>query len=144
MATHQFTINGVTYQDGDEVQFQVLSSRGYRRGIFRGKYDDTRYHIQDIDNNWKMPGGEKYCFTLTPKDFYKVASPAPMSRAEVLEKIKGTDNLRGMINDGWHEAGRSFEILGDSITVGGTQWTPILYDDAEDPDFLKTNAIKLI
>ena len=64
-------INGVKYVYGDEVQFQVLKDRGYSRGIFRGRFDDERYRIQDIDEAWKMPAGSNHIFTLQPKDFYK-------------------------------------------------------------------------
>ena len=52
-------------------------------------------------------------------------------------------NLIGEIDLGWHEAGRTFEILGNSIEVGGQRWTPIRYMDEDDPDFIKTAAIKI-
>lgn len=45
------------------------------------------------------------------------------------------------IKDGWHEAGRTGVTLGVPVLVEQL-WTPILFDDEEDPDFLKTAAIE--
>lgn len=61
------------------------------------------------------------------------------SRQGETEKIR----LFGIIKSGWFNAGQQFEILGDSINVNGMQWTPVLYNGEEDPDFLKTDAIHL-
>jgi hypothetical protein len=51
---------------------------------------------------------------------------------------------RGKIDDGWFNAGQEFEILGEPIHVNGQDWTPIVYDGEEDPDFIKTAAVKII
>lgn len=65
-------------------------------------------------------------------------------KAQSQGEQKPVKNLRGEIETGWYDAGKKFEILGDSIEVNGMRWTPVLYDGHEDPDFLKTHAIKLI
>jgi hypothetical protein len=46
------------------------------------------------------------------------------------------------IKDGWEDAGRHGEQLGDPIEVNGMSWTPVLFQDEEDPDFFKTAALE--
>lgn len=49
---------------------------------------------------------------------------------------------KGVIASDYFDAGREFTILGDAILVNGTAWVPILYDNEDDPDFLKADAVE--
>ena len=51
---------------------------------------------------------------------------------------KGT---RVKVKSGWYEYGKSGTVLGKNILVGNV-WTPILWDDADDPDWSKTTALE--
>lgn len=51
--------------------------------------------------------------------------------------------IKAEIKEGWLEAGRKLTVLGEPIIVNGMSWTPVLFDDEEDPDFHKTAAIKI-
>jgi len=49
--------------------------------------------------------------------------------------------MRAKIKNGWHGAGRTCEVLGDPVFVL-QNWSPVLWDDEEDPDFIKTAALE--
>ena len=46
--------------------------------------------------------------------------------------------MKMMIKEGWDRSGRVGTRLGPDITVGTMNWTPILWDDEEDPDWHKS------
>ncbi len=43
-----------------------------------------------------------------------------------------------VVKAGFVDAGRKGRSLGEHITVNGMQWTPVLWDDEEDPEFFKS------
>lgn len=45
---------------------------------------------------------------------------------------------------GWDRAGRYGEIIGASVHMGGLWWTPVEWDDEEDPDWHKTAGLTRI
>lgn len=51
-----------------------------------------------------------------------------------------SDFKRCKIKDGWEGAGREGKVLGDNVDVK-QYWTPILFDDEEDPTFHKTDGL---
>lgn len=65
----------------------------------------------------------------------EVAAAAPPS---------GVDREAVEIRDGWAGAGRRGVRLGPDVEAGGLKWTPVLWDDEEDPDFHKATAIRAL
>ena len=51
---------------------------------------------------------------------------------------------RGRVKEGWQDAGRQFDVLGSSIELNGTWWTPIIFDMEEDPTWIKTRAFEFL
>lgn len=49
---------------------------------------------------------------------------------------------RGVVKEGWYDAGRTLTILGKSVTVKNMEWLPIVFDNEEDPTFHKTTSIR--
>lgn len=47
---------------------------------------------------------------------------------------------RVRVKDGWCEAGKEGTRLGPDVLVG-QWWTPVKWDDDEDPDFFKTAGL---
>lgn len=45
---------------------------------------------------------------------------------------------RVQVKAAWDSAGRKGIVLGDSVETAGQMWTPVKWDDEEDPDFFKT------
>lgn len=43
---------------------------------------------------------------------------------------------------GFEDAGRLGQSLGEHITVNGMQWTPVLWDGEDEPDFVKSKGIE--
>lgn len=52
--------------------------------------------------------------------------------------------IKAKVKKGWYDAGKIFFILGDSVRVNVMDWTPIVYDGEEDPDWIKTSAVEII
>lgn len=52
-----------------------------------------------------------------------------------------TEFKKGKIADGYHNAGREFQILGFSVNVNDRLWVPVLFDDEQEPDWLKSSAV---
>jgi len=59
---------------------------------------------------------------------------------KTLKKIQKIGLTRAKIKSGWDKAGKEGDVLGDNIFVK-QWWTPIKWDDEEDPDFIKTLAL---
>ena len=54
-----------------------------------------------------------------------------------------TANCRIRIKSGWDGAGRLGDFLGsENFDCNGQYWTPVLWDNEEDPDFHKTAALE--
>lgn len=49
---------------------------------------------------------------------------------------------RAKIKDGWHEAGKECSVLGPPIMCAQL-WTPVLFDDQEDPEFFKSAGLTM-
>lgn len=49
-----------------------------------------------------------------------------------------------IIKDGWGSAGRQGKILGTPFNVNGMEWTPILWDGDEDPDWYKADGLEIL
>ena len=49
--------------------------------------------------------------------------------------------MRAKVKDGWSDAGRSCTILGEDVFIL-QNWTPVLWDDEEDPTFVKSAALE--
>jgi hypothetical protein len=49
------------------------------------------------------------------------------------------ENLK--IKHGWEDAGRTGQRIGHDVLVNGILWTPILWDDEEDPDWHKAQSL---
>ena len=47
-----------------------------------------------------------------------------------------------VVRPGWVDAGRRGRSLGEHITVNGMQWTPVLWDDADEPAFAKSITLE--
>lgn len=45
------------------------------------------------------------------------------------------------IKKGWDREYRTGKTLGKSKIVNGMEWTPVLWDDEEDPDWHKTRGL---
>lgn len=54
---------------------------------------------------------------------------------------RARQDARVQIRTGWYEAGRRGKRLGPDMHVGGQHWTPVLWDDEEDPDFHKSAGL---
>jgi hypothetical protein len=55
-----------------------------------------------------------------------------------------SDDMTGSrvtIKTGWDGAGRSGTVIGKPTYQGGQPWTPVVWDDDEDPDWIKTAAV---
>lgn len=50
--------------------------------------------------------------------------------------------IRVRIKKGWFNAYHEGKALGPNIHVSSNWWTPVLWDDAEDPDFHKTEGLE--
>jgi hypothetical protein len=46
------------------------------------------------------------------------------------------------IRRGWQEAGKRGVRLGPDVYVGGQPWTPVLWDDEDDPTFHKAAGVE--
>ena len=46
------------------------------------------------------------------------------------------------VKDGYECVGRVGTVLGEPVMRGGQAWTPIAWDDADDPDWFKTVGLK--
>lgn len=55
------------------------------------------------------------------------------------EQFKVEDRIR--IRDGWEEAGKTGTAIGPAFFYGQL-WTPVVWDDNEDPDFVKSIALQ--
>lgn len=55
-----------------------------------------------------------------------------MKLEEQLVRIKG----------GWYQSGRIGLRLGEDILVGPTFWTPVLWENEEDPEFHKAHGLE--
>jgi hypothetical protein len=53
--------------------------------------------------------------------------------------------LRCIVKDGWYDAGKTGVVLFDKPVQDhvGMDWTAVLWDDEEDPDFHKTRSLKI-
>ena len=51
--------------------------------------------------------------------------------------------IRCTMKEGWFEAGKTGVILAEPVFVN-QYWTPVLWDDEEDPDFCKTAALDFV
>jgi hypothetical protein len=49
---------------------------------------------------------------------------------------------RCRIRGEWEGAGRTGQTLGRDQHIGGIMWTPVLWTDAEDPDWHKTEGLE--
>ena len=51
-----------------------------------------------------------------------------------------TTGSKVWVRKGWHDAGRSGTVLGPDVLVQ-QEWTPVLFDDMEDPEFFKAAGL---
>ncbi len=49
--------------------------------------------------------------------------------------------MRCVIRYGWHQERRQGKVLADNVWVE-QDWTPVLWDDEEDPCFFKTQGLE--
>ena len=49
---------------------------------------------------------------------------------------------RVIIKQGWWDEGRVGKRLGSDILIRGIMWTPVLWDDEEDPNWHKSRGIE--
>lgn len=56
-------------------------------------------------------------------------------------KFKAGDLVR--IKKGWDKAGRLGKVLGESIIYRDIEWTPVIWEEEEDPDWNKTIGLEL-
>lgn len=61
--------------------------------------------------------------------------------AEVLRVV---EPVYAKIKDGWYNEGRRCQIIGPSLEIYGIKWTPVLYEDAEDPDWHKSEGLQIL
>ena len=54
----------------------------------------------------------------------------------------GNEKLR--IKAKWHDAGKVGMRVGPDVQIGGMIWTPILWDDENDPDFQKATSLERV
>jgi hypothetical protein len=52
-------------------------------------------------------------------------------------------NDRVRIKDGWESAGREGALITYAISINGTRWTGVQWDDEEDPDWHKTDGLEI-
>lgn len=55
--------------------------------------------------------------------------------------LRGSASVRVTIKKGWEGAGRVGTRLGPDVFVE-QEWTPVLWDDEEDPDFFKARGLE--
>lgn len=48
------------------------------------------------------------------------------------------------MREGWYEAGKLGLLIGPAVYVGGQHWSPVKWDDEEDPDMVKTAGIEFV
>ena len=61
--------------------------------------------------------------------------------AEDVPDDEGYTIARVRIRPGWHDEGKSGTRAGYEIFVGTMGWTPVVWDDEEDPGWCKTHGL---
>lgn len=72
--------------------------------------------------------------------------PANEKQAEELRQCGAdleSEPERLRIKDGWHEAGKTGKRIGWDVIVKQS-WTPVLWDDEEDPDWFKAAGLEAV
>lgn len=52
-------------------------------------------------------------------------------------------SMRVRIKDGWDELGRIGKQIGPRVTLDDQDWTPVLWDDEDDPGWHKTAGLEM-
>ena len=62
---------------------------------------------------------------------------------DVFLKEQENNEARCVVRAGWDGEGKQGKVLGKNIFVE-QYWTPVLWDNEEDPDFCKTDALEIV
>lgn len=94
------------------------------------------------------PAWRQYCFFTTDefKVVYSTGCLADISKfvTSLNEKHKKQRKvIRCKVKEGWVTKGREGKVLADNVWVE-QWWTPVLWDNEEDPCFFKTQGLELL
>jgi len=61
---------------------------------------------------------------------------------KILKKFTAIKGMKSVeIKQGWGSAGKRGLLLGSNVECEGMEWTPVLWEDEEDPDWFKTQGL---
>lgn len=119
----------VTDEGAVRLVLDKLAQSYWKRAEVRQTYKDWKEIVRE--RNWKAWDASEV------KRAVELAFVAGQKQKEVFRK------RRCIIREGWAFAGREGTIIGESVFVEQS-WTPVLWDDEEDPEFFKTGALQII
>lgn len=107
--------------------------------------EEQKKTLLSMNEYWREISGRADWHRLAPSELDNlIHTITPMQVLLIVGEHAQTNARRAVIKPGWEGAGKEFTILGPSVELRGQQWTPCIFDNEEDPEWMKTVSFKLL
>lgn len=114
-----------------------------RLRVVNGEWQCYQEIDGDIIRKYKIDPSRQAAITAYWQKYHPEWIPLVEDTVEDTE-LQGKPQQRVQIANKWEDAGKQGKIIGASVLMGGLWWTPVEWDDEEDPDWHKTSGLDRI